>query len=63
MEFFYGKTIICFRALLVLFYAYTGVILFGMVRYGQDVSKYALFKLCWKSTILGMWASVQAKEL
>lgn len=26
--------------LLVLFYAYTGVILFGMVKYGQAVSKF-----------------------
>jgi hypothetical protein len=31
-------------ALLVLFYAYTGVILFGMVRYGQAVSKHVNFR-------------------
>lgn len=31
--------IIAAMFLLVLFYAYTGVILFGMVKYGQAVSK------------------------
>lgn len=36
--------IIMAMALLVLFYAYTGVILFGMVRYGQAVSKHVNFR-------------------
>lgn len=31
--------------LLVLFYAYTGVILFGMVKYGQAVSKFVVHHL------------------
>jgi len=35
--------IIMAMVLLVLFYAYTGVILFGMVKYGQAVSKLILF--------------------
>jgi hypothetical protein len=30
--------------LLVLFYAYAGVILFGMVRYGQAISKHVNFR-------------------
>lgn len=33
--------IIMAMVLLMLFYAYTGVILFGMVKYGQAVSKFA----------------------
>lgn len=31
--------------LLVLFYAYTGVILFSMVKYGQAVSKFVIYCL------------------
>ena len=34
--------IIAAMFLLVLFYAYTGVILFGMVKYGQAVSKWVV---------------------
>ncbi|KIH50840.1 hypothetical protein ANCDUO_19078 [Ancylostoma duodenale] len=36
--------IIAAMFLLVLFYAYTGVILFGMVKYGQAVSKHVNFR-------------------
>ena len=36
--------IIATMFLLVLFYAYAGVILFGMVRYGQAISKHVNFR-------------------
>lgn len=39
MSMFRSFFIITAMFLLVLFYAYTGVILFGMVKYGQAVSK------------------------
>ena len=39
MSMFRSSFIITAMFLLVLFYAYTGVILFGMVKYGQAVSK------------------------
>ncbi|KAI6220279.1 Sodium leak channel non-selective protein [Aphelenchoides besseyi] len=44
MSMFRSLFIIAAMALLVLFYAYTGVILFGMVRYGQAVSKHVNFR-------------------
>lgn len=44
MSMFRSFFIILAMALLVLFYAYTGVILFGMVRYGQAVSKHVNFR-------------------
>ncbi|KAI6238408.1 Four domain-type voltage-gated ion channel alpha-1 subunit [Aphelenchoides fujianensis] len=44
MSMFRSLFIIAALALLVLFYAYTGVILFGMVRYGQAVSKHVNFR-------------------
>uniref|UniRef100_A0A0N4VVE7 Ion_trans domain-containing protein n=1 Tax=Haemonchus placei TaxID=6290 RepID=A0A0N4VVE7_HAEPC len=45
MGMFRSFFIITAMFLLVLFYAYTGVILFGMVKYGQAVSKYVLLYL------------------
>ncbi|KHJ80489.1 transporter, cation channel family protein [Oesophagostomum dentatum] len=43
MGMFRSFFIITAMFLLVLFYAYTGVILFGMVKYGQAVSKWVVF--------------------
>uniref|UniRef100_A0A915NUB2 Sodium leak channel NALCN n=2 Tax=Meloidogyne TaxID=189290 RepID=A0A915NUB2_9BILA len=44
MSMFRSFFIIMAMVLLVLFYAYTGVILFGMVKYGQAVSKHVNFR-------------------
>uniref|UniRef100_A0A915EEL3 Sodium leak channel NALCN n=1 Tax=Ditylenchus dipsaci TaxID=166011 RepID=A0A915EEL3_9BILA len=44
MSVFRSFFIIMAMVLLVLFYAYTGVILFGMVKYGQAVSKHVNFR-------------------
>ncbi|GMR47689.1 hypothetical protein PMAYCL1PPCAC_17884, partial [Pristionchus mayeri] len=44
MSMFRSFFIITAMFLLVLFYAYTGVILFGMVKYGQAVSKHVNFR-------------------
>ncbi|CAD5207057.1 unnamed protein product [Bursaphelenchus okinawaensis] len=44
MSMFRSFFIIIALAMLVLFYAYTGVILFGMVKYGQAVSKHVNFR-------------------
>lgn len=45
MSMFRSFFIITAMLLFVLFYAYTGVILFGMVKYGQAVSKYFILSL------------------
>lgn len=38
--------------LLMLFYAFTGVILFGCVKYGEDLGRQANFKTAWNAVVL-----------
>ncbi|VDN02709.1 unnamed protein product [Thelazia callipaeda] len=47
--------------LLVLFYAYTGVILFGMVKYGQAVSKHVNFRNA-KEALVVLFRSVTGED-
>ncbi|VDK59628.1 unnamed protein product [Gongylonema pulchrum] len=47
--------------LLVLFYAYAGVILFGMVKYGQAVSKHVNFRNA-KEALVVLFRSVTGED-
>uniref|UniRef100_A0A7E4ZT64 Sodium leak channel NALCN n=1 Tax=Panagrellus redivivus TaxID=6233 RepID=A0A7E4ZT64_PANRE len=47
--------------LLVLFYAYTGVILFGMVRYGQAISKHVNFRTA-REALVVLFRSVTGED-
>ncbi|KAL3067841.1 hypothetical protein niasHS_016807 [Heterodera schachtii] len=53
--------IIMAMVLLVLFYAYTGVILFGMVKYGQAVSKHVNFRSGFEALVV-LFRSVTGED-
>uniref|UniRef100_A0A183C3H4 Sodium leak channel NALCN n=1 Tax=Globodera pallida TaxID=36090 RepID=A0A183C3H4_GLOPA len=61
MSMFRSFFIIMAMVLLVLFYAYTGVILFGMVKYGQAVSKHVNFRSGFEALVV-LFRSVTGED-
>ena len=61
MSLFRSLFIITAMFLLVLFYAYTGVILFGMVKYGYAISKHVNFRTA-KEALVVLFRSVTGED-